>query len=122
MSADHRLELHQLLPALVEGGLITPDIAQRLSALPAGSSQHPLECIAAHGPCLETLTQWLAQHVGQPYLRIDPLKIDVATVVPLMSHAFAQRHGIAQFGREFFPHVRQPGLSGPFGMLSHGLV
>ncbi|MEW5716675.1 GspE/PulE family protein [Pseudomonas sp. SB113] len=94
MSADHRLELHQLLPALVEGGLITPDIAQRLSALPAGSSQHPLECIAAHGPCLETLTQWLAQHVGQPYLRIDPLKIDVATVVPLMSHAFAQRHTI----------------------------
>jgi general secretion pathway protein E len=94
MSADHRLELHQLLPALVEGGLITPDIAQRLSALPAGNTQHPLECIAAHGPSLETLTQWLAQHVGQPYLRIDPLKIDVATVVPLMSHAFAQRHTI----------------------------
>jgi len=94
MSADHRLELHQLLPALVEGGLIAPDIAQRLSALPAGNAQHPLECIAALGPSLETLTQWLAQHVGQPYWRIDPLKIDVATVVPLMSHAFAQRHAI----------------------------
>lgn len=24
------------------------------------------------------------------------------------------RHGIEQFGRQFFPHVRQPGLSGPF--------
>jgi general secretion pathway protein E len=94
MSADHRLELHQLLPALVEGGVIAPDIAQRLSVLPAGNAQHPLECIAAQGPALETLTQWLAQHVGQPYWRIDPLKIDVATVVPLMSHAFAQRHTI----------------------------
>jgi len=94
MSADHRLELHQLLPALVEAGLITADIAQRLSALPAGNAQHPLECIAAHGPSLETLTQWLARHVGQPYWRIDPLKIDVAAVVPLMSQAFAQRHSI----------------------------
>ncbi|MCB2744322.1 hypothetical protein KQ749_14890, partial [Listeria monocytogenes] len=43
---------------------------------------------------LETLTQWLAEYAGQPYLRIDPLKIDVAAVTPLMSYAFAQRHGI----------------------------
>ncbi|WP_408003978.1 GspE/PulE family protein [Pseudomonas costantinii] len=89
---DRRLELHQLLPTLVKQGLITPDVAQKLST--SSSTQHPLECIAAEGPCLETLTQWLAQHAGQPYLRIDPLKIDVATVVPLMSHAFAQRHAI----------------------------
>ncbi len=89
---DQRLELHQLLPALVEQGLITAHEAQRSAAAPA--TQHPLESIAAEGPCLETLTQWLAGHVGQPYLRIDPLKIDVAAVVPLMSHAFAQRHAI----------------------------
>ncbi|VVO09434.1 GspE/PulE family protein [Pseudomonas fluorescens] len=94
MLVDQRLELHQLLPALVEGRLITPEVAQRLSALPASNSQHPLESIAAQGPNLETLTEWLAQHAGQPYLRIDPLKIDVAAVVPLMSHAFAQRHAI----------------------------
>ncbi|NMY08650.1 type II/IV secretion system protein [Pseudomonas veronii] len=94
MSVDQRLELPPLLPALVEQGVITLDVARRLSTLPASHTQHPLECIAALGPCLETLTQWLARHSGQPYLRIDPLKIDVATVVPLMSHAFAQRHGI----------------------------
>ena len=94
MPIDQRLELHQLLPALVEGRLITPDIAHHLSALPANSTLHPLESIAALGPSLETLTEWLAQQAGQPYLRIDPLKIDVATVVPLMSHAFAQRHAI----------------------------
>ena len=94
MPVDQRLELHQLLPALVEGRLITPEIAQRLSALPASNTLHPLESIAAQGLCLETLTEWLAQRAGQPYLRIDPLKIDVATVVPLMSHAFAQRHAI----------------------------
>ena len=43
---------------------------------------------------LETLTVWLAERAGQPYLRIDPLKIDVAAVTPLMSYAFAQRHSI----------------------------
>ncbi len=91
-SVDHPLELHQLLPALIEQGLITAQAAHSIQA--ASCTQHPLECIAAQGPCLETLTQWLAQHAGQPYLRIDPLKIDVASVVPLMSHAFAQRHGI----------------------------
>ncbi|NWA65975.1 GspE/PulE family protein [Pseudomonas reactans] len=94
MPVDQRLELHQLLPALLEGRLITPELAQRLSTLPASNTQHPLESIAAQGPCLETLTEWLAQQARQPYLRIDPLKIDVATVVPLMSHAFAQRHAI----------------------------
>ncbi|GGL35117.1 type II secretion system protein E [Pseudomonas brenneri] len=65
---------------------------------------HPLEFLADQSlpdPArpgmslsLEALTQWLAIHVEQPYLRIDPLKIDVASVVPLMSHAFAQRHSI----------------------------
>ncbi|WP_395610069.1 GspE/PulE family protein [Pseudomonas sp. B22129] len=89
---DHPLNLQQLLPTLVTQGLIPAGVAQRLSAAP--STQHPLECIAAEGVCLETLTQWLARHAGQPYLRIDPLKIDVATVVPLMSHAFAHRHAI----------------------------
>ena len=43
---------------------------------------------------LETLTAWLAQHAGQPYLRLDPLKVDAATVTGAMSLAFAQRHGI----------------------------
>lgn len=89
---DRPLELHQLLPTLIEQGLLTAQAAQGIQAVPC--TQHPLECIAAQGPCLEILTQWLARHVDQPYLRIDPLKIDVASVVPLMSHAFAQRHGI----------------------------
>ncbi|OYU05615.1 MAG: type II secretion system protein E [Pseudomonas sp. PGPPP1] len=94
MPIDQRLELQALLPALIEAGLIPADVAKRLSVLPARDTEHPLECIAAHNVCLETLTQWLARHAGQPYLRIDPLQIDVATVVPLMSHGFAQRHAI----------------------------
>ncbi len=68
------------------------------------NQQHPLEFLAAQQLDdlqrpgkkldLETLTVWLAERAGQPYLRIDPLKIDVAAVTPLMSYAFAQRHSI----------------------------
>jgi len=43
---------------------------------------------------LETLSQWLALWAEQPYLRVDPLKIDVPAITAVMSHAFAQRHKI----------------------------
>ena len=104
---DRWLELGSLLRELVASGRLSQDDAeQSLTQRPAGTGQrqHPLELIAArhlddqsrsgHTLDLETLTQWLAEQSGQPYLRIDPLKIDVASVVPLMSHAFAQRHRI----------------------------
>ncbi|MFC6337134.1 type II/IV secretion system protein [Pseudomonas sp. CCM 7891] len=86
---DRWLEIHQLLPALIDQGLVPVDMK-----VPVNSTLHPLECFAGDGQSLEALTEWLARYAGQPYLRIDPLKIDVATVVPLMSYAFAQRHKI----------------------------
>ncbi len=94
MPVDQQLDLQQLIPDLLDAGLVTNDVAKRLSTLGADVHSHPLERVAEQGPCLETLIHWLARHAGQDYLRIDPLKIDVATVVPLMSHAFAQRHAI----------------------------
>ncbi|NMZ06378.1 type II/IV secretion system protein [Pseudomonas proteolytica] len=100
---DRRLCLDELLPALTAHGLIDTALAESLRRTPA-NGLHPLEFLAGQSlpdPArpglalsLERLTQWLASHVDQPYLRIDPLKIDVASVVPLMSHAFAQRHHI----------------------------
>ena len=41
MSVDQRLELPTLLPALVEQGMVTFDVAQRLSTLPPVPNQHP---------------------------------------------------------------------------------
>src|SRR5690606_41341023 len=53
-------------------------------------------------PCkaldLDSLTRWLASEADQPFYRIDPLKIDVSAVTPLMSFAFARRHGILAVG------------------------
>jgi general secretion pathway protein E len=95
------------LHELVSQSRITQDSAEHVLAIrrsAVNNQQHPLEFLAAQklndlaAPSrklnLETLTQWLADYASQPYLRIDPLKIDVAAVTPLMSHAFAQRHKI----------------------------
>ncbi len=104
---DRPLDLADLLRELVAQGRVAQDSAEqcltvRRSAV--ANQQHPLEFLAAQQlddlqrPSkkldLETLTVWLAERAGQPYLRIDPLKIDVAAVTPLMSYAFAQRHSI----------------------------
>ncbi|ASL28118.1 GspE/PulE family protein [Azotobacter chroococcum] len=104
---DRWLDLGDLLRALVAQGRIGQDSAEQCLAIRRSaldSQQHPLEFLAAQQPDdraqpgrkldLESLTQWLAEHAGQPYLRIDPLKIDVAAITPLMSYAFAQRHRI----------------------------
>jgi general secretion pathway protein E len=104
---DRTLDLNDLLRELVSQGRVAQDTAEQLMAIRRSSSniqQHPLEFIAAQQVDdlsrpgkkldLETLTIWLANLAGQPYLRIDPLKINVAAVTPLMSYAFAQRHKI----------------------------
>jgi general secretion pathway protein E len=41
---------------------------------------------------IELLTEWLAGHVRLPYLRIDPLKVDVGRVAEVMSGAYAEKH------------------------------
>lgn len=42
----------------------------------------------------EYLTQWLSNETKMDVVNIDPLKVDVEKVTEVMSHAFAERHGI----------------------------
>ena len=106
-SRDRWLDLNDLLRELVAQKFISQDAAEQALSKRRhvhNDQLHPLEFIASQqlddlsqpGKTLglESLTCWLAQQAGQPYLRIDPLRIDVAAVTPLMSYAFAQRHRI----------------------------
>lgn len=107
--ADRLLDLTDVLKTLLAQGRIAPDtaeqiIALRRSATGENAKLHPLEFIANQAPddlarpgkplSLEVLSRWLAGEADQPYYRIDPLKINVSAVTPLMSFAFARRHGI----------------------------
>jgi general secretion pathway protein E len=69
-----------------------------------GANQHPLVVVSAQDwpdrriegrkLSLEVLTQWLAHRARLPYVRIDPLKLDVATMTEVVSYAYASRSGI----------------------------
>jgi general secretion pathway protein E len=91
---------------MVRGELITA-AAVRLVTPPVkkdGSVQHPVVIAAAQDwpdrraegrkLSVEVLTQWLAHRVNLPYLRIDPLKLDVASMTEVVPYAYASRAGI----------------------------
>ena len=96
-----RLDWRPLLQWLRQDGLVSDDdaslIATRFGA--GASSQHPLIRLgganltdARNGKALDTdaLTEWLAGRLNMPYLRIDPLKVDVARVADVMSIHYAE--------------------------------
>ena len=99
------LHWQQLVEWLSEDGVISPEEARRTIArcAQAESAQHPLVRLAAVAMSrasdgkpldIETLTQYLAGRAQLEYLRIDPLKVDVAKVADSMSAAYAERHRV----------------------------
>jgi len=108
LSRRGKLQLDDLLAALVVDGYVLADDAKNVRmGTRAGRSTvelHPLVLIAnakltnQHEPGrplrLEALTEWLASQAALPYLKIDPMKINAASVTQVVSHAYAQRHRI----------------------------
>jgi len=106
---DRPLEVLSLLQALMRDGLLSaeqcrPVIAAHHQLAPAPGRESALEVIARRGwtttgeapePLdLDRLTRWLADRAGLPYLRVDPLKIDAASVGALVSLPYAERFQI----------------------------
>jgi general secretion pathway protein E len=99
------LHWRQLVEWMSEDGVITPEEANRTIARcsHAESAQHPLVRLAAVSMMrasdgkpldIELLTQYLAGRAKLEYLRIDPLKVDVAKVADVMSAGYAERHRV----------------------------
>ncbi|MBS1218673.1 MAG: type secretory pathway, ATPase PulE/Tfp pilus assembly pathway, ATPase PilB [Proteobacteria bacterium] len=103
---DRPLSLAQIVDDLIADGLVPREEAETLVANRRYSraNVHPLMVIAdqkwkdpRHPRKLlgvETLTQWLAEKCGLPYLHIDPFKIDFNAVTKVMSVAYAERYRI----------------------------
>jgi general secretion pathway protein E len=102
-----KLDIDSMLAALKHDGMIADADLVRARAdarsVRAKVDLHPLALIAnlkAVNPrdgkplSLEVLTQWLADKAHLPYLKIDPMKVDVAAVTQVISHAYAQRYRI----------------------------
>ncbi|HEX4896181.1 MAG TPA: GspE/PulE family protein [Solimonas sp.] len=92
-----------MLAALTADGLL--DAAQvrevDLHSRGGGGARTPLQLVAqrefdhpqqpGRKLGMEALTQWLAQRTGLPYLRIDPLQIEVSRITGVLSYAYAAR-------------------------------
>lgn len=103
-----KLELVAVLDGLLIDGHIEESNSQLLRQVASGNhgskSQGPLERIAssnwAHARDpekkvdLEFLSRWLADKVGLPYHRVDPLKVDVPAITGVASLAYAQRFNV----------------------------
>ncbi len=97
------LDWRRLLKWLRADGVVgAEDAARTARRFAAGdSAQHPLVRLAGAGLVrpqgnrpldIEALTEWLAGRCHLPYLRIDPLKVDVGRVADVMSISYAERH------------------------------
>ncbi len=83
---------------------------RKRTAPSAGESVHPAEVLASMGlgqggdprfPLSErAIMQTLAQHVGLPFVDLDPLKIDAKLAPKLLSRPFARRHGALVIGAD----------------------
>src|SRR5690606_614579 len=105
---DRKLDMAQVLAWLETDGLLVADdkleAMKGLAARGAYQDKHPLQILAernwtdARNPkqvlSADALTQWLADKVGLPYYRIDPLKIEVRKITAVASYAYAARWGI----------------------------
>ena len=96
------LDWRVLLKWLRDDDVISAEDAERTERrFAAGSSsQHPLQRLGGAGLLrkgsgktldVERLTEWLAGRCRMPYLRIDPLKVDVGRVTDVMSINYAER-------------------------------
>jgi len=100
-AGNEKLTLSYVLKLLLEDGLITEEQQAQFAGLHESDNKktHPLITLSNLGwnsndetsspLTLEHLTQWLAEKTRIPYVRIDPLKIDVNKVTSLVSQAYA---------------------------------
>ena len=103
---NQHLEVHDILNWLEEDKMVDKENAHMLRILAVSAEyrkKNPLEVIAERNwvntktekpLTLEFLTRWLAERVDLPFVRIDPLKIEVSEVTEVMSYAYASRYNV----------------------------
>ena len=103
---NQHLEVHDILNWLEEDNMVDAENAQMLRTLAVSAKykkKNPLEIIAERNwinvqtekvLTLEVLTRWFAERVDLPFVRIDPLKVEVSEVTEVMSYAYASRYNI----------------------------
>ncbi len=82
-------ERRRLWTAVSDGKAQSKHVLVRLAEREWPDERHPGQILT-----LETLTEWLAAKCGLPYVRIDPLRIDVPKVTSVTTYPYAARFNI----------------------------
>ncbi|HEX6550686.1 MAG TPA: GspE/PulE family protein [Gammaproteobacteria bacterium] len=106
-ASDRKLSFQEVLDWLEADGLVTGEkvnLIRSLAERGAYQDKHPISVIGKRGwqderaphsqLTAEALTAWLATKVGLPYLRIDPLKLDVQRITGVVSLPYASRFNV----------------------------
>lgn len=101
---DQKLTLDYILKLLLKDSIIDKEQFNRINNshnINPVEQTHPLITIAnedlkakgnnSYPLTLERLTQWLAEQTQVPYMRIDPLKLDVGKITSIISQAYARK-------------------------------
>ncbi len=101
---SHKLTLVEVLEALVKESFLDVFTAKKLLQEHGKKAVHPMEIL---GECqikdhrhygrpmsIDKLVEWYATVCKMPYLRIDPLKMNMDKLVNLIPHAYATRLNI----------------------------
>lgn len=101
-----QVDVRWCLDALLKDGKISQRDVNLIATTPRRKDQlqwHPLQFIASFDLTdattqqkltLPLLSQWLADKAEVPFVRIDPLKVNVPAVTAIMSFEYAERHRI----------------------------
>ena len=121
------LDLGECVEALIEDDLVRPEDVGRLRSLHDDRDVvgvHPLVRIADLALIRpddpnktwtpDDLARWLAEQAGLPYLRIDPMEVDVEAVTHMVSQAYARRYRILPL--EVHPNEVVVATSEPFAL------
>ena len=102
---SRRIKLDEISDQLLADGLIDSEQHEMLmlkARFRDTGDQHPFAIVASHELTTITqpaqvlnqdfLSQWLAEKLSMPYRRIDPLKVDVASIAAVVSYSYAERN------------------------------
>ncbi len=103
MDFSFLLDVRWCLDALLSDGMIEQKTYNLIMTSRRDPKLHPLQAIAFFKPInlqddkpltLERLNQWLATKADMPYIKIDPLKINVPAITKITSFEYARNQHI----------------------------
>src|ERR1041384_8035087 len=90
-----------VLPILIAQKVLTAEQAEKVSRAVKVNSMNREQAVIQMGFANEVqIAKALAAHAGLPYVKINPLDLDIEVVTKGISSPFARKHGMAAIAKQ----------------------